>query len=96
MEYAQRPWSVPVAVDDIPETGLHIEVEAPAEVRAPLVKLANLRDLSHLSAVFDLTRRGGGVHGETRKGRIACDCDRRRCVDACVWAIDQHPATDDH
>ncbi len=35
MENAQNRWSVPVAVDDIPETGLHIEVEAPAEVRAP-------------------------------------------------------------
>ena len=75
MEYAKRPWSVPVAVDDIPETGLHIEVEAPAEVRAPLVKLANLRDLSHLSAVFDLTRRGGGVHvaGQV-KARIGQTC----------------------
>lgn len=62
MENTQNPWSVPVAVDNIPETGLHIEAEAPAEVRAQLVKLANLRDLPHLSAVFDLTRRGGGVH----------------------------------
>ena len=75
MENAQNPWSVPVAVDDIPETGLHIEAEAPAEVRAPLVKLANLRDLSHLSAVFDLTRRGGGVHvtGQVR-ARIGQTC----------------------
>ena len=66
---------MPVAVDDIPETGLHIEVEAPAEVRAQLVKLANLRDLSHLSAVFDLTRRGGGVHvaGQV-KARIGQTC----------------------
>ena len=62
MENTQNPWSVPVAVDNIPETGLHIEAKAPAEVRAQLVKLANLRDLPHLSAVFDLTRRGGGVH----------------------------------
>ena len=62
MENAQNPWSVPVAVDDIPETGLHIEAEAPAEVRAQLVKLAKLRDLPRFSAVFDLSRRGGGVH----------------------------------
>src|SRR6185503_1586113 len=62
MENAQNPWSIPVAVDDIPETGLHIEAEAPAEVRAQLVKLAKLRDLLRLSAVFDLSRRGGGVH----------------------------------
>jgi len=62
MEKAQNPWNVPVAVDDIPEAGLHVEAEAPAEVRAQLVKLANLRDLPHLTAIFDLTRRGRGVH----------------------------------
>ncbi len=56
-------------------TGLHIEAEAPAEVRAQLVKLANLRDLPHLSAVFDLTRRGGGVHvaGQV-KARVGQTC----------------------
>src|SRR6185503_4689372 len=75
MENTQNTWSVPVAVDDIPETGLHIEVEAPAEVRAHLVKLANLRDLPHLSAVFDLARRGGGVHvaGQV-KARVGQTC----------------------
>jgi uncharacterized metal-binding protein YceD (DUF177 family) len=75
MENAQNPWSVPVAVDDIPETGLHIEAEAPAEVRAQLVKLANLRDLPRLSAVFDLSRRGGGVHvaGQV-KARVGQTC----------------------
>ncbi|MET0875058.1 MAG: DUF177 domain-containing protein [Pseudolabrys sp.] len=75
MENTQNPWSVPVAVDNIPETGLHIEAKAPAEVRAQLVKLANLRDLPHLSAVFDLTRRGGGVHvaGQV-KARVGQTC----------------------
>jgi uncharacterized metal-binding protein YceD (DUF177 family) len=75
MENAQNPWSVPVAVDDIPETGLHIEAEAPAEVRAQLVKLANLRDLPRLSALFDLSRRGGGVHvaGQV-KARVGQTC----------------------
>lgn len=75
MKNAQKPWSVPVAVDDIPETGLHIEAEAPAEVRAQLVKLANLRELPHLSAVFDLSRRGGGVHvaGQV-KARVGQTC----------------------
>ena len=75
MENVKNPWSMPVAVDDIPETGLHIEVEAPVEVREQLVKLANLRDLSRLSAVFDLTRRGGGVHvaGQV-KARVGQTC----------------------
>src|SRR6186997_2217686 len=75
MENAKNPWSLPVAVDDIPDTGLHIEAEAPAEVRAQLVKLANLRDLPHLSAVFDLTRRGGGVHVACQvKARVGQTC----------------------
>ena len=75
MKNAQNPWNMPVAVDDIPETGLHVEAEAPAEVRAQLVDLANVRGLLHLSAVFDLTRRGGGVHvaGQV-KARVGQTC----------------------
>ena len=75
MENAQNRWSLPVAVDDITDTGLRIEAEAPAEVRAQLVKLANLRDLPHLSAVFNLSRRGGGVHVSGRvMARIGQTC----------------------
>jgi len=75
MGNAQNSWTVPVSVDDIPEAGLHIEAEAPAEVRAQLVKLASLRDLPYLSAVFDLTRRGRGVHvaGQV-KARVGQTC----------------------
>jgi cytochrome b pre-mRNA-processing protein 3 len=61
MEKNQHPWSVPVALDDIPETGLHLEVEAPENVRSDLVALAGVRELTRLSAVFDLARRGAGV-----------------------------------
>jgi uncharacterized metal-binding protein YceD (DUF177 family) len=62
MEKMKDPWSVVVAVDDIPETGLHTEIDAPEAVRADLAKFAGLRELPHLSAVFDLTRRGAGAH----------------------------------
>ena len=62
MEKEKSPWSVVVALDDIPETGLHTTIEAPEPVRADLAKLAGLRELPRLSAVFDLTPRGGGVH----------------------------------
>jgi len=55
-------WSVPVAVEDIPDTGLHIAIDAPAATRAALAELAALRELPQLSAVFDLTRQGAGVH----------------------------------
>ncbi len=55
-------WSVPVAVEEIPETGLHLEIEAPEGTRAAVAKLAGLHDLPQLSAAFDLTRQGAGVH----------------------------------
>jgi hypothetical protein len=62
MEKTATFWSVPVAVDDIPETGLHVEIDAPAAVREVLAELTGVRDLSQLTAEFDLTRQGSGVH----------------------------------
>jgi len=62
MKKLGNPWSVPVAVEDIPDTGLHVAIEPPAAARAELAELAALRELPQLSAVFDLTRQGGGVH----------------------------------
>jgi uncharacterized metal-binding protein YceD (DUF177 family) len=62
MKKIGSPWSVPVAVEDIPDTGLHIVIEAPAATRAELAELVAVRELSQLSAVFDLIRQGSGVH----------------------------------
>jgi hypothetical protein len=53
-------WSVLVA--DIADSGLHLEIEAPAEARERLAELAGLRTLPRLSAVFDLARQGSRVH----------------------------------
>ena len=58
----KTPWSVPVAVDDIPDSGMHIEIEAPASARAGVAGLAAVRELPQLAAVFDLVRQGAGVH----------------------------------
>jgi uncharacterized metal-binding protein YceD (DUF177 family) len=66
----KSPWSVPVAVEDIPDTGRHMEIEAPASVRAAVAKLANVRELPRLSAVFDLTRHGAGAHASGRVGAL--------------------------
>ena len=66
MDKVVVPWSVPVAVDDIPDSGMHIEIDAPAPVRAQVLALveglSTVHDLASLSAVFDLTRRGAKVH----------------------------------
>jgi uncharacterized metal-binding protein YceD (DUF177 family) len=61
MQNSQTPWSVPVAVDEIPDTGLHVEIDAPDSIRAHLAGLAGLRELGRLSGVFDLVRQGGSV-----------------------------------
>jgi uncharacterized metal-binding protein YceD (DUF177 family) len=72
---ASVPWSVPVAVEDIPDNGLHIEIEAPAANHAALAELAAIRELPELAAVFDLTRQGQGVHvvGQVR-ARVGQNC----------------------
>ena len=58
-----KPWSVPVGLDDIPETGLHIEIDAPEAQRVPRWPHSpDVRELPRLSAVFDLARRGAGRH----------------------------------
>jgi hypothetical protein len=57
---AAAPWRVPVAVEDIAESGQHFALVADAEVRAAIARMAGLRDLSRLEANFDVTREGAG------------------------------------
>jgi uncharacterized metal-binding protein YceD (DUF177 family) len=73
------PWSVPIAAEDIPDQGLHIEIDAPAPVRAQVLALvaglASVHELPKLSAVFDLTRRGSRVHvAGNVSARVAQTC----------------------
>src|ERR1043166_9076775 len=66
-------WSMPVAVEDIPEAGLHLTLEAPEDARDALAHEAGLRTLPKLTAAFDLERRGAGVrvngHASARGGQ---------------------------
>jgi hypothetical protein len=57
----QPPWSHRLALAEVPDEGLHIALEADADVRAILARTANLRELSRLEASFDLRRKGAGV-----------------------------------
>ena len=60
---AARPWSVPVVVSDIPETGRRFDLAPDEETRAALAKTADVVGVPRLEAAFDLTRYGGdGVH----------------------------------
>ena len=65
---AERPWSVPVPVAEIPDGGCHYDLAADVSVRDAVAALAGIRTLPRLEASFDLARRGDGVavRGEVR------------------------------
>jgi hypothetical protein len=75
------PWSVPIAVDQIPDTGLHRDIEASAGTREAMAELGGLREILSASASLDVTPKSGGrVHVE---GRI-----RARVGQTCVVTLD--------
>jgi hypothetical protein len=75
MDNAGHPWAVPVAVEEIPDSGLHLEIEASPEIRTALAKLAEVRDIAQASAAFDLVRADGGVDVSGRvKARVVQTC----------------------
>jgi uncharacterized metal-binding protein YceD (DUF177 family) len=69
MSDPQRPWSVPVAVSEIEETGRHVELEADEAIRARIAALAGARTLPRLHASFDIARRG--ADGVRVTGRVS-------------------------
>jgi uncharacterized metal-binding protein YceD (DUF177 family) len=56
MRMSERPWSVPIAVSDVPETGRHLDLVADAQARAAIARLAGVSAVPRLTASFDVTR----------------------------------------
>ena len=54
------PWRVPIVVAQIPDTGLHRDVEADVAARAAMAELAGLREVLSMSASFDVIPKGDG------------------------------------
>jgi hypothetical protein len=54
----ERPWSLTVALDEIPETGRRIELVADADTRTAVASLAGVSGVPRLQADFDLARHG--------------------------------------
>jgi uncharacterized metal-binding protein YceD (DUF177 family) len=52
------PWQVPVAIEDVAETGQHFDLVADNDVRAAVARVVGLRDLPRFEANFDVTRHG--------------------------------------
>jgi len=55
---AVPPWSVPVAIHDVPESGRRFDLVAGESARAAVAKSIGLRALPRLEAGFDVTRHG--------------------------------------
>jgi hypothetical protein len=51
-------WSVPVRLDDVPESGLRRDLAADAAIRPALARAAGVDELPRLEASFDVTRSG--------------------------------------
>ncbi len=49
------PWRAPVTVAQIPDTGVHLDIEADQAARAAMAALAGLREILSASASFDVT-----------------------------------------
>ncbi len=70
------PWRAIVTVAQIPDTGLHREIEADAPTRATMAEVAGVREILSAQASFELMPKSGGrvqVTGEVR-GKIGQNC----------------------
>jgi uncharacterized metal-binding protein YceD (DUF177 family) len=70
------PWRVPILVAQIPDTGLHRDMEADPAICAAIADVGGLRDVLSAQASFDVTPMSGGrfhVAGHVR-ARIGQNC----------------------
>src|SRR5436190_1968434 len=72
----QDPWRVPIAVVQIPDTGLHRDLKADQAICAAVADVGGLREVLSVSASLDVTPMSGGrfhVAGRVR-ARIGQTC----------------------
>ena len=75
------PWSVPVTVTQIPDTGLHRDIESDRAAREAMAEAAGLREILSAGASLDVTPKSGGRVHVT--GRV-----RARIGQTCVVTLD--------
>ncbi len=73
-------WSVPVDASEVPESGLHVELEANESVRRALAELCGVNGLPKIHVSFDLARKGAGVRVT---GRVSA-----QVVQTCVVTLE--------
>lgn len=74
---AAPPWSVPVVVAEVPETGRSLELAPDEAQRRAIAAAAGLLELPRLEAAFDLARHG--AEGLRVAGRVSATVIQR-CV----------------
>ena len=70
------PWRVPIAVAQIPDTGLHRDIDADQATRNAVADVGGLREVLSVQASFDVTPKSGGryhVAGHVR-ARVGQTC----------------------
>jgi uncharacterized metal-binding protein YceD (DUF177 family) len=75
------PWSVPVVVAQIPDTGLHRDLEAGPAARDAIAEVGGLREVLSASVSLDVTPKSGGRFHVA--GRV-----RARVGQTCVVTLD--------
>jgi uncharacterized metal-binding protein YceD (DUF177 family) len=76
-----QPWSYPVSLNEIPETGRHFDLAPDAKTRAALAALAGVPEMKNLRASFDVAPHGrDGLH---LRGSVAATV-----VQTCVVTLD--------
>ena len=75
------PWRVPLPVAQIPETGLHRDIEAGPAEREAMASVGGLREILVANASLDVTPQSGGRFHVT--GRV-----RARVGQTCVVTLD--------
>ena len=66
MSRPEQPWHVPVRLEDVPETGLHVDLVADEHVRTGLAALAGVSGVPRLEAAIDVARYGNGLRATGR------------------------------
>ena len=77
----QDPWRVPIAVVQIPDTGLHRDLKADQAICAAVADVGGLREVLSVSASLDVTPTSSGRFHVT--GRV-----RARIGQTCVVTLD--------
>jgi hypothetical protein len=76
-----NPWSAPVTVVQIPEAGLHRDIEADAVARMALARIAGVREIGSVRASFDLVP--GRDDSVQVRGRVSASVGQ-----VCVVSLD--------